>query len=71
MVRIIILSLLICSCGTLKTVNNPYGKTQLLWAKTKTEDVYKFNNYWNVTKEFYYQYKIGDEFKLKKENLIK
>ena len=69
--RYIIILLLICSCGTFKTVNSPYGQTQLLWAKTKTEDVYKFNNYWNVTKEFYYQYKIGDEFKLKKENLIK
>ena len=68
--RYIIILLLICSCGTFKTVNSPYT-TQLLWAKTKTEDVYKFNNYWNVTKEFYYQYNIGDEFKLKKENLIK
>ena len=69
--RTILLSLFFVGCGTFKTVNNPYGKKQLLWGKTKTEDVYKFNNYWNVTKEFYDQYKIGDEFVLRKENLIK
>ena len=69
--RYIIILLLICSCGTLKTVNNPYGKTQLLWGKSKVEEVYIFNNYWKVTKEFYYQYNIGDEFKLNKNNLIK
>ena len=70
MVRIIILLLLICSCGTFKTVNSPYT-TQLLWAKNKVEDVYIFNNYYHVTKEFYYQYRVGDEFKLNKNNLIK
>ena len=69
--RYLIIILFITSCGTFKTVNSPYGKKQLLWGKTKTENVYKFNNYWNVTKEFYYSYKIGDEFILRKENLIK
>ena len=69
MVRLITLSLLICSCGTFKTVNNPYNKKQLLWGKNKVEEVYIFNNYWKVTKEFYHQYNIGDEFILKKGDL--
>ena len=67
--RTILLSLLFIGCGTFKTVNNPYNKKQLLWGKNKVEEVYIFNNYWKVTKEFYHQYNIGDEFILKKGDL--
>ena len=59
------------SCGTFKTVNNPYGKNQLLWAKTATENYYQINNYYKVTKEFYHRYNIGDEFSFKKGDIIK
>ena len=70
MVRLILLCILFVGCGTFKTVNNPYGKKQLLWGKTNTEGVYIFNNYWKVTKTFYDAYRIGDEFILRKENLL-
>ena len=68
---IIVFLLMLTSCGTLKTVNNPYNKKQLLWGKTKVENVYTINNYYRVTKEFYYTYKIGDEIEFKKGDIIK
>ena len=68
---IIVFLLMLTSCGTLKTVNNPYNKKQLLWGKNKVENIYIINNYYSVTKEFYNQYKIGDEFSFKKGDIIK
>ena len=68
---IIVFLLMLTSCGTLKTVNNPYNKKQLLWGKVNNEGIYMFNNYYRVSKEFYNTYRIGDEFEFKKGDIIK
>ena len=68
--RIILLSLLFMGCGTFVTVNSPYHKAQLLWAKKKQENYYIFNNYYKVKKEVYNAYKIGDKFEFKKGDII-
>ena len=67
---LLLLAVMLAGCGTFKTVNNPYGKKQLVWARTSHDGLYIINNYYSVTKEFYSLYRVGDEFSFSKGDIL-